>query len=186
MTFVLVHDQHGHAEASQTGCSGVLPTLADDAAHGGYIAGGINASYTDSGGAGGIPALTGNTQHVVQLRRQHVEFVQAASGIQFSGVNVAEPDPLGGNQAANQIDAGDWLALNNRYSFDNMDKQITFRFANNAAAGTVRGLVEVRLDAVDGPVIATCALQVDRQQRHVHEPDLPVHGHGHRPRTGSS
>ena len=40
-----------------------------------------------------------------------------------------------------------------------MDKQITFRFANNQAAGTLRGLVDVRLDAVDGPVIATCELR---------------------------
>jgi PKD repeat protein len=159
VTFVLVHDQHGHGEASQTGCSGVLPTSADDAAHGGYIAGGVNASYTDTGGAGGTPALSGNAQHVVQLRRQHVEYVQAASGIQFSGVAAPEVDPLGGLQAANQLDPGDWLLLNNRYSFDNMDKQITFRFANNQPAGTLRGLVDVRLDAVDGTVIATCELR---------------------------
>ena len=159
VTFVLVHDQHGHGEASQTGCSGVLPTSADDAAHGGYIAGGINAAYTDNGGAGGTPALSGNTQHVVQLRRQHVEYVQAAAGIQFSGVQAPETDPLGGLQAANQLDPGDWLLLNNRYSFDNMDKQITIRFANNQAVGTLRGLLDVRVDAVDGPVIATCELR---------------------------
>ena len=159
VTFVLVHDQHGHGEASRTGCSGVLPTSADDAGHGGYIAGGINASYTDAGGAGGTPALSGNAQNVVQLRRQHVEYVQAASGIQFSGVQAPETDPLGGLQAANQLDPGDWLLLNNRYSFDNMDKQITIRFANNQAAGTLRGLLDVRVDAVDGPVIATCELR---------------------------
>ncbi len=159
VTFVLVHDQHGHAEAGQTGCSGVLPTLAGDAAHGGYLGGGINASYTDTGGAGSTPPLTTTKQHVVQLRRQHVEYVQEAAGIQFSSVAAPETDPLGGGQAANQIDNGDWLALNNRYSFDNMDKQITFRFANNQAAGTLRGLVDVRLDTVGGPVIATCELR---------------------------
>jgi type 1 glutamine amidotransferase/PKD repeat protein len=159
VTFVLVHDQHGHGEASQTGCTGVLPTSADDASHGGYIAGGINASYTDLGGAGTTPPLTTDAQHVVQLRRQHVEFVQQASGLQFSAVAAPETDPLGGGQAANQIDPGDWLALNNRYSFDNMDKQITFRFANNQPAGTLRGLVDVRLDAPDGPSVATCELR---------------------------
>jgi len=159
VTFVLVHDQHGHGEASQTGCTGVLPTSADDAGHGGYLAGGINVSYTDTGGPGGLPALTTNAQHVVQLRRQHVEFVQAAAGIQFSTIQAPETDPLGGQQSANQLDPGDWLLLNNRYSFDDMDKQITFRFANNQAAGTLRGLVDVRLDAVDGPSIATCELR---------------------------
>ena len=96
---------------------------------------------------------------MVQLKRQHVEFVQAASGIQFSTVQAPETDPLGGNQSANQLDPGDWLLLNNRYTFDDMDKQVTLRFANNQAAGTLRGLVEVRTDAVDGPVIATCELR---------------------------
>jgi type 1 glutamine amidotransferase len=159
VTFVLVHDQHGHGEATETGCTGTLPTSPDNASHGGYLAGGISVSYTDTGGAGGTPPLTTDAQHVVQLRRQHVEYVQAAAGIQFSGVAAPETDPLGAGQAANQLDPGDWLRLNNRYSFDNMDKQITFRFANNQAAGTLRGLVDVRLDAVDGPVIATCELR---------------------------
>jgi type 1 glutamine amidotransferase/PKD repeat protein len=159
VSFVLVHDQHGHGETTQTGCSGVLPTSPENASHGGYLAGGISVSYTDTGGAGATPPLTAEAQHVVQLRRQHVEYVQAAQGLQFSGVQAPETDPLGAGQAANQIDNGDWLLLNNRYSFDNMDKQITLRFANNQAAGTLRGLVDVRTDAVDGPVIATCELR---------------------------
>ena len=49
VTFVLVHDQHGHGEDSATGCTGTLPTDPDDASHGGYIAGGISVSYTDPG-----------------------------------------------------------------------------------------------------------------------------------------
>ena len=150
VTFVLVHDQHGHGEASQTGCSGVLPTSADDAAHGGYIAGGINASYTDVGGAGGTPPLTTNSQHVVQLARQHVEYVQAASGIQFSGVAAPETDPLGGLQSANQLDPGDWLLLNNRYRLDGVSN-VRARFASNAAANSLRGHLDVRLDAVEVP-----------------------------------
>jgi PKD repeat protein/type 1 glutamine amidotransferase len=158
VTFVLVHDQHGHGEAQQSGCSGALPTSADNAAHGGYIAGGINASYTDLGGAGGTPPLTTDAQHVVQLARQHVEYVQAASGIQFSGVAAPETDPLGGLQSANQLDPGDWLLLNNRYALDGVS-ELTVRFANNQAAGTLRGLLDVRVDAVDGPVVASCELR---------------------------
>jgi hypothetical protein len=61
-----------------------------------------------------VPALTTNAQHVVQLRRQHVELVQAASGIQFSTIQAPETDPLSGQQSANQLDPGDWLLLNNR------------------------------------------------------------------------
>ena len=175
VTFVLVHDQHGHGEASQTGCSGVLPTSADDAAHGGYIAGGINASYTDAGGAGGTPPLTTNSQHVVQLARQHVEYVQAASGIQFSGVAAPETDPLGGLQSANQLDPGDWLLLNNRYRLDGVSN-IRARFASNAAADSLRGHLDVRLDAVDGPVAATCELRATGNNGVYRNVDCPVSG----------
>lgn len=141
VTFVLVHDQHGHGERGQRRrAPGTAPVGVGD----------VDA-------AGEIAAV--DAQHVVQLRRQHVEYVQSASGLQFSGIAAPETDPLGAGQAANQIDNGDWLALNNRYSFDAMDKQITFRFANNQAAGSLRGLVDVRLDAVDGPSIATCELR---------------------------
>ena len=152
VTFVLVHDQHGHGEASETGCTGTLPTSPDNAAHGGYLAGGISVSYTDTGGAGGTPALTTDAQHVVQLRRQHVEYVQAASGNPVHRRR-RRPRPIRwapGRRPTSSTPATGWR-LNNRYSFDDMDKQITFRFANNQAAGTLRGLVDVRLDAVDGP-----------------------------------
>ena len=53
--------------------------MADDASHGGYIAGGINVTYTDEG-ANGQPPLTTQVQHVVQIRRQQVEFAQEQSG----------------------------------------------------------------------------------------------------------
>ena len=41
-TFVLIHNEHGHGEDERLGCSGWLDTDAADAAHGGYIAGGIS------------------------------------------------------------------------------------------------------------------------------------------------
>jgi hypothetical protein len=175
VTFVLVHDQHGHGESTQTGCSGTLPTSPENASHGGYLAGGINASYTDLGGAGGTPPLTTDAQHVVQLRRQHVEFVQAAAGIQFSTVAAPETDPLGGNQSANQLDPGDWLLLNNRYLFDGVDN-IRVRFANNQPNNTLRGHLDVRLDAVDGPVAATCELRATGNNGTYRDIDCPVTG----------
>ena len=61
-----------------------------------------------------------------------------------------------------------------------MDQQITFRFANNQPAGTLRGLPTCGSTAVDGPSIATCELRADREQRHLHQPDLPVHQAGDR------
>ena len=61
----------------------MLPTLAEDASHGGYLAGGISASYTDLG-ANGQPALTTQDQNIVQLRRQEVEF---AAGVVAAAVH---------------------------------------------------------------------------------------------------
>ena len=59
---------------------------------------------------------------------------------------------------AASIDNGDYVGLNNRYSFGNMSQEITFRFAQNSAPGTVRGLVDVRTDSPTGDVVATCTL----------------------------
>jgi cytochrome c len=96
-------------------------------------------------------------QHVVQTRRQQVEFAQEARGLTFPAVNIAEPDP-GGGQVAASIDNGDYVGLNNRFHFGNMSQEITFRFAQASAPGTVRGLVDVRTDSPTGDVVATCTL----------------------------
>jgi PKD repeat protein len=152
VTFVLVHDTHGHGEDSVNSCSGVLHTDAEDASHGGGLAGGISVTYTDDG-ANGQPALTTVEQHIVQLRRQQVEFVQDQQGTTTANTNDA-----GGGQHRNGLDPGDWIALNHRFTFAHMDQAITFRFANNSAAGSTRGLVDVRLDSPTGPLAATCTL----------------------------
>ena len=66
----------------------------------------------------------------MQLRRQQVEFVQDQQG-----TTTANTADAGGGQHRNGLDPGDWIALNNRFTFAHMDQAITFRFANNAAAG---------------------------------------------------
>ncbi len=161
-TFVLIHDTHGHGEDQQTGCTGTLQTLAEDASHGGYIAGGISVSYTDAA-AGGQAALTTTTQHVIQQRRQQPEFAnEAVRGLQFPAIAAAanEPDP-GGGQAASAIDPGDYFALNNRYYLGNMNKQITIRYAGGSAnntAGNPRMGFDVRLDSPTGPIAGSGTL----------------------------
>jgi PKD repeat protein len=157
VSLVLVHDSHGHGESTVNACSGILPTAAELAGHGGYLAAGISVTYTDTGG-GGQPALSATEQHIVQTRRQQLEFSQDMRGLTFPAVNAAEPDP-GGGQVANSIDSGDYVGLNNRYWFGNMSQAITFRFAQASGAGATRGLVDVRLDSPTGPVVATCTLR---------------------------
>ena len=161
VTFVLVHDTHGHAEdstpaawdAAANVCRGVLGTDAADASHGGYLAGGINASFADNPQPGGIPALETTTQHVLQLRRHEVEDAQEMSGVTTTAAE--------GGRAISSIDPGDWVALNNRFDLTNMNKEITVRYgagATGVAAGTPRLVVEVRQGAVDGPLLSTITL----------------------------
>ena len=159
VTFVLVHDTHGHAEDSMPAtwdagvCRGVLGTDAGDASHGGYLAGGINASFTDTA-QGSIPALETTTQHVLQLRRHEVEDAQEIFGVTHTNAE--------GTRAVSSIDPGDWIALNNRINLTNMNKEITFRYAGGAAGSTAgvtpRMAVEIRQGSPTGTVLATATL----------------------------
>src|SRR4029079_3065031 len=101
--------------------------------HGGYIAGGINVTYTDEG-ANGQPPLTPPGQHVGHIPRPQAECAQEQSGTATANVGGGEVDP-GGGQIRNALDDGDWIAINRFVNLANMDKQITFRFAANATAG---------------------------------------------------
>ena len=157
VTFVLVHDQHGHAEQTQSGCSGVMATNADDRNHGGSIAGAISASYTDLG-ANGQPALTSIDQNVVNMRRQQVEFVTDQSGTNTANTN--DPTDVGGVHRGS-LNPGDWIALNRSYFVGNMDKRIRFRWAGGAGdnpAGQPRMNVEIRTGSPTGPLLTTATL----------------------------
>jgi cytochrome c len=135
-TFVLVHDEHGHAGESKTGCSGTFADL----------------------GANGQPALTSIDQNVVQMRRQQVEFVVEQSGTTTANTN----DPEGGGLHRGSLASGDWIGLNRRYFLGNMNKKIRFRFAGGAAdnpAGADRVNVEIRSGSATGDLITTVTLK---------------------------
>ncbi len=143
VTFVLAHDTHGHPGSTANGCAGTLPTLASDASHGGNVFGIISASYTDLGGPGGIPPLTKVDQVPIVQKHQEVEFA-----IDQSGTNTAPSADVGGGLQRGGLSNGDWIALNGTYRLVNIDA-ITFRTSGGS------GLVELRLDNVDGPLLMT-------------------------------
>ena len=156
VTFILAHDEHGHAEETVNGCDGVLPTLADDVSHGGNVFGVISASYTDLGGPGGVPALTTVEQTNVRQKRQEVEFVLDQSGTNVATTN----DPDGGGQHRGSLSNGDWIALNGTIDPLNIDS-LTFRVASTSTqvpAGQPAAAVDVRLGAVDGPILVTATI----------------------------
>jgi len=142
VTFVLGHDTHGHAEATTTGCSGVLPTDVDDVSHGGNVFGVISASYTDLGGAGGVPALTTVDQKQIRQKKQEVEFA-----INQSGTNTAASADVGGGLQRGGLGTGDWIELNGPFNLLNIDS-VTFRTSGGTAGGNA-GTVEIWRDAID-------------------------------------
>jgi PKD repeat protein/glucose/arabinose dehydrogenase len=154
-TFTLGHDSHGHNEGSQQGCAGTWQTAPDDASHGGgYVYGGLTASYTDLG-ANGQPPLTTIDQRVIQTKRQELEYATDQSG---TGTAVTT-DPTGGVSNRNSLDPGDWIAVNKVVNFLNMNS-VTFRVSGGSAAttGTPRAAVELHLDAPDGPILTTATI----------------------------
>ncbi|SDZ25240.1 PKD domain-containing protein [Micromonospora pattaloongensis] len=153
VSFVLGHDDHGHGETSTTGCTGTLVTPADGADHaGGYLYGGISASYTDLG-ANGQPALSAVGQTSIQTRQQQAEFARVKQG-----VTVAATNDTGGGQHLTGIDNGDYIAFD-PINLGDADS-ITFRYAGGSAAtaGTPRAIVEVRVGAPDGQLVTTATI----------------------------
>jgi PKD repeat protein len=152
VTFVLGHDTHGHAQTTAAGCSGVLPTFAEDVSHGGNVFGVISASYTDHGGAGGVPSLTDVDQHQIRQKRQEVEFV-----VNQSGTNTASSSDTGGGQQRGSLGNGDWIQLNGPFNLLNIDS-VTFR-TSGGVDGAPTGAVEIHRDAVSGPIVTTLQIQ---------------------------
>ena len=151
VTFVLGHDEHGHAETTVPGCTGLLPTFEEDVAHGGHVFGIVSASYTDHGGDPGVPPLTSIDQHQINQKRQQVEFVT-----EQSGTNTAPTTDEGGGFQRGSLGNGDWIALNSTYNLLNVDS-LTFRTSGGSGpSGT--GAVEIHLDSVDGPIHSTVTI----------------------------
>jgi PKD repeat protein/glucose/arabinose dehydrogenase len=161
VTFVLGHDTHGHAEEGTTGCSGVLHTSADDVSHGGNVFGVVSASYTDHGGAGGVPALSTTSQSQIRQKHQEVEFAVSQSGTNTATNTDGGPTPPGtAGVHRGSLAAGDWILLNGPFNLVNINS-VTFRVADAAAgrtAGSPLAAIQVRQDAPDGPVVTTANL----------------------------
>jgi cytochrome c len=143
VTFVLGHDQHGHAGETQVGCSGVFQTEESDADHaGGYLFGGISASYTDDGGLSSIDQI------VIQQKRQQAEVLPTA------GTTVGFSADESGVQLVS-IDPGDWISLDPVNLAGMTALNLRVSGGSGATLGRPRAAVELRLDAPDGPVAST-------------------------------
>ncbi|RKQ84793.1 PKD domain-containing protein [Solirubrobacter pauli] len=153
VTFVLLHDDHGHGEQNLLGCSGTLQTLAEDVNHGGHLAGGISVTYTDKG-ANGQPALTTIQQTVVQAKKHEGELMTSRSGT-ASGTSY-----LGAPSYASSLDPGDWLAVNRKVDLRNIN-QLSLNVAScGSTVGAPAGTLELRLDSPTGPLLKAIDVKV--------------------------
>ena len=185
---MLGHDTHGHAEEGTTGCSGVLHTTADDVSHGGNVFGVVSATYTDHGGAGGVPALSTTSQHQIRQKHQEVEFAVNQSGTNTATNTDGGPTPPGtAGVHRGSLGAGDWIQLNGPFNLANINS-ITFRVADAAAgrtAGSPLAAIEVRQDAPDRAGGHDREPDLDRRHRDLDEPDLPGLAVRHAPAVSS-
>jgi glucose/arabinose dehydrogenase len=142
--YILGHEGHGHPLSRATGCEGTIATPADEG-HGldANVFGVINASYTDSGG-NGVPALSGESESVLQPKLKQAEFYNRSSGIEV----VAHADASGGKRVGH-IENGDWI------EFDPVNLAGVSGIGYRVSSGGAGGTIEVHSGAVDGPLVQT-------------------------------
>ena len=99
-----------------------------------------------------MPALTTVDQSTILQKRQEVEFA-----VDQSGTNTAPTADVGGGLQRGSLGNGDWIALNGTVQpGQHRLADVPDLAAAAATAGT--GLVEVHLDAVDGPLLTTVTI----------------------------
>lgn len=149
MTYVLGHDQHGHAITSKNGCSGTISVPVDgehdDAAN---IFGVWDAEYTDNG-ANGQPALTTHTQNTTQPKHRQAEHFKTSSGINTFSKATAE-----GGKTVGDINNGDWIGFD-PYAIGNATS-----FTARASSAGTGGTLQVRAGSPTGTVLGTATVPV--------------------------
>jgi cytochrome c len=149
----IFHDEggtgHVHEGVRQTGCEGVIEAPADSGhAKSAVIALVVTAVYQDHGGSGGAaPPLIGADTHFLNPNE-----VQAEHFTEQSGVTVVDAVGAEGGRRTSSSNAGDWIYFE-PFSLKGID-QLGIRYT----AGGAGGLVEVRFDAPDGPLVGTADL----------------------------
>ncbi|MGJ7441306.1 PQQ-dependent sugar dehydrogenase [Aquipuribacter sp. MA13-6] len=137
------HDSHAHPLEELMGCEGSFTTSTEGHGQDANFFYVLNATYTDEG-ADGASALTGTASTILQPKHRQAEHYSAQQGTSESR---SDAYAEGAYRVAG-IGTGDWIAFE-PVNLQGID-EISYRVA---ASGT--GTIEARLDAPDGPVVAT-------------------------------
>ena len=146
------HDEggnaHVHPGTDRTGCSGTISAPATSGHEkSANIALVLIANYTDTGGAPGSVPLEGASTRRLTPKQIQAEHYSGQTGTQNNTVGNAE-----GGRTVGYNDTGEFIYFE-PVSLKGID-QLTIRYA----AGFDGGIVDVRYDAPDGPVIGTATL----------------------------
>ena len=169
---MLAHDSTATPRTTQTGCSGSLPTLADDVVARRQRVGRRQRHATPTrGGVGGTPPLTTTAQTNVRQKLQQVEFA-----LNQSGTNTAPTTDVGGGLHRGSLAPGDWIEFNGPINLLNIDS-VTFRVADTAGgrtAGLAAGGGRAADRRADGPIVPTANLTSTGGTAAWAEPDVPA------------
>nr|WP_274388033.1 ThuA domain-containing protein [Salsipaludibacter albus] len=154
VSFVTGHDAHGHPQSTVTGCEGTLSTGDPGDGHGldANVFGIVAASYTDDA-QGEVGAIT--TTETIQLQPKHRQAEHFDETGSIDGDTTAAIIGAGGAEGdarVGDIQDGEWIRFSpvNFQGIESMD----FRVSSGGAGGDI----EVRVDAPDGPLVATVAV----------------------------
>jgi glucose/arabinose dehydrogenase/PKD repeat protein len=147
VTAAVGHDDHAHPTSPISGANGSVVT--NRGGHGGAeeIFWVLEASYTDNGGAGGTPALTGTANFVL-----HPKHMQAEHYSDQSGVGIASQSGAEGGTRIGDIHNNDWIAFD-RVNLTNISG-VSLRYSSAGAGGTV----EWRAGSPTGTLLASQTL----------------------------
>lgn len=148
----IYHDEggnaHVHDSIAKTGCSGTITAPAESGhAKSSNIALVLTATYTDNGGAAGSAPLVGASTRRLTPKQIQAEHFSGQVGTQTNTVGNAE-----GGRTVGYADTGEFIYFE-PVSLKGIN-QLTIRYA----AGIDGGIVDVRQDAPDGPVVGTATL----------------------------
>ncbi|WBB80991.1 ThuA domain-containing protein [Micromonospora sp. WMMD882] len=141
----LGHDDHQHETVEYPGCSGTIPTDLlgghPDGANLYYV---LNARYTDNGGSGGAPPLTGYASTILQPKHKQAEYFSSQSGIRVVDQAGAESTKRVGD-----ISNNDWIAFT-PMSLSGIST-VSYRLSSPSGGGSI----ELRAGSPTGTVLAT-------------------------------
>ncbi len=156
----LGHDEHAHPGEPLHGRTGsVVTSLGGGHGEGMNVFYAIDGRYTDSGGAGGIPALTGSDTTLLFPKQREAEFYDRAHQ-----VTVAPSRDVEGHADAIAGQNGAWAAYDPVHLHE-VDALVL------RASATAAGAIELRRDAPDGPLLGTAQVPATGPASYV---DVPV------------